>query len=564
MNNIRENILKVQFSIYKKLLRRINEYEKKNEQLRKYEREYLKEISNFKSVTTKEELISEIIASDVVFIGDFHTLRQSQKIPERILSKVLVNNSYIQNKRGILLCMEAFLSEHQKYLNQYLNDTISDQEFLEKIDYEKTWGQNWLHYKRLIDFAKGNNIKVFGINTRSKSETDSLKFRDDFAIQKIVELLLDFPKYLIVVFYGDAHIAYNHIPHKLVEFIKKRFRKNINYLIIHQNSDKIYWKLAKLGLADMVDVVYIKPRIYCIINTTPISKLQSQLNWYENREELQHILHPQWCDPAESLSNLCDEVKDIIEQLTTFFNIKINYSDLSVLSVHNISDIASVLPPKLSQEEIKYIEEIILKNESYFIPKKNTIILTNYSINHVAEEAMHYIHSKLSRFSTFDNLNPIDRFYSTLIYEAIGFCGSKIINHKRKCYKMKDFYDYILYLHQRKLRDAKTKVLKKATQKVIKHYEMEQFLLNRGKIKKLGKFYNMKFNIFITVTHALGYILGDKLYYGLANGAISKEYFLKLLKTKIDVPGSARKLWTELVFKLKDVKELYISKEEIL
>ncbi len=564
MNDVRNNIFKIQFDIYKKLLARIGEYEKKDERLRKYESEYLKEISDFELVTTKEGLVSEVISSDVVFIGDFHTLRQAQKIPERILSKVLTNNSYKQQKKGIVLCMEAFLTEHQRYLNLYLNNEIGDEEFLKKIEYEKTWGQNWLHYKRLIDFAKGNKIKVFGINMRSKDKEASLKSRDNFAINKIAELLVDFPEYLIVVFYGDAHLAYNHIPKKLIDFVRKRFKKEINYLIIHQNSDKVYWKLAKLGLADMVDVVYIKPKICCIINTTPIAKLQSQLNWYEGKEELRCVLHPQWCDPSESLSNLCDEVKEIIDQLSGFFNIKIDCSDLSVLSIHNIKDIESVLPEKLSAQEIKYIEEIILKNESYFIPKRNIIILTNYSINHVAEEATHYIHSKLSKFSTFEKLSCIDRFYSTVIYEAIGFCGSKIINHKRKCYKIKDFYDYMLYLRNRKLKDQKTIVLKEATKKVIKHYEMEQLLLNRGKNKKLGKFYDMKFNTFITVTHAIGYILGDKLYYGLINAAIDKEYFLKLLKIKIDVPGSARKLWMELIFKLKDVRESYISKEEIL
>lgn len=564
MNNVKDSILKIQLNIYKKLLKRINEYERKDKRLRKYEAEYLREISTFKSVTTKEELISEVILSDVVFIGDFHTLRQAQKIPERILIKVLSNNNFERQKNGIILCMEAFLSEYQKHLNQYLNNAISEQEFLSKIEYEKTWGQNWLHYKRLIDFAKSNKIKVFGINTQSTSKVNPLESRDDFAIKKIVELLLDFPKHLIVVFYGDAHIAYNHIPKKLVEFVKRKFKKEINYLIIHQNSDKVYWKLAKLGLADMVDVVYIKPRIYCIINTTPISKLQSQLNWYENKEELQSILHPEWCDPAESLSNLCDEVKDIIDRLTEFLNINIDCSDLSILSINRINEIASVLPKKLSAQEVKQIEEIVLKNESYFVPKKNIIILTNYSINHVAEEAMHYIHSKLSKFSTFYHLNPVDRFYYAIIYEAIGFCGSKIINHKRKCYKIKDFYDYILYLQNRKLKDQKTIILKEATKKVIKHYEAEQLLLNRGKSKKLGKFYDMKFNIFITVTHALGYILGDRFYYGLVNGTIDKKYFVKLLERRIDTAGTAKKLWVELVFKLKDVKEAYLSKEEIL
>ncbi|MFN7181393.1 MAG: ChaN family lipoprotein [Planctomycetota bacterium] len=564
MSEIGENIYKIQFELYKKLKKRLEEYEKKDSNLQKYEKKYFQEINEFERIATKEELIAEVIHSDVVFIGDFHTLRQAQKIPQRILSKVLENSVFQVQHKGIVLCMEAFLSEHQKYINLYLKDKIDERKFLALIEYEKTWGQNWKHYKTLIDFAKNNGIKVFGINTFIKNSSNSLQLRDKFAIEKIAELLLDFPKHLIVVFYGDAHLTYNYIPRGLIEFMKKKFKKHINYLIIHQNSDSIYWRLAKLGLADLVDAVYIKPKIYCIINTTPISKLQSQINWYENNEELRCVLHPEWCEPVESVSNLCDEVKDIVDELTSFLGIKINCDDLLVLSIHNIKDLAKVIPRKLTPQALKKIEEIILKNESYYIPKQNIIILSNYSINHVAEEAMHYIHSKLAKFYTFDKLNPVDRFYATLVYEAIGFCGSKIINHKRKCYKIKDFYDYILYLKNRKIKDTKTAILKEATKKVIKHYEMEQLLLNRKKCKKMGKFYEMKFSLFITVTHALGYMLGDKLFQGLKNGYIDKNYFLKLLRTRIDIKGKMKKLWQELIFKLKDIKESYISKEEIL
>ncbi len=564
MSRIRDSIYKIQFDLYEKLKNRLEEYEKKDKYLERYEEEYLREISDFERVATKEELITEIILSDIVFIGDFHTLRQSQKIPQRILSKVIINDLYKTQKKGIVLCMEAFLTEHQRFINLYIKDKISEKEFLNAIDYEKTWGQNWKHYKTIIDFAKSCAIKIFGINTLPNNSTNSLELRDKFALEKIIELFLDFPKHLIVVFYGDAHITYCHIPQKLIEFMKRKFRRQITYLIVHQNSDSIYWKLAKLGLADIIDAVYIKPNIYCIINTTPIAKLQSQINWYENNEELKCVLHPEWCEPEESLSNLCDEVKDIIDELINFLNIKMDCDDFSILSIHNIKDLEQVLPDNITEEEIKKIEEIILKNESYFIPKRNIIILSNYSINHVTEEAMHYIHSKLAKFLTFDKLNSTDKFYCTIIYEAIGFCGSKIINHKRKCYKIKDFYDYILYLKNRKIKDTKTAILKEATKKVIKHYEMEQLLLNRGKTKKMGKYYDMKFSVFITVTHALGYILGDKLFEGLMNGFISKEYFIKLLKTKIDTKGTAKNIWQQLIFKLKDVKESYISKEEIL
>src|SRR5207253_2986824 len=62
---------------------------------------------------------------------------------------------------------------------------------------------------------------------------------------------------------------------------------------------------------------------------------------------------------------------------------------------------------------------------------------TTLSINHAAAQAAIYLHAKLSGFCrVFEK--PRRDFYSFVWVEALGFLGSKIINHKRKCNGPKD------------------------------------------------------------------------------------------------------------------------------
>ena len=79
----------------------------------------------------------------------------------------------------------------------------------------------------------------------------------------------------------------------------------------------------------------------------------------------------------------------------------------------------------------------VASSESYFIPRIPLVYLANLSINHVSEEATHFLkHLCVAAELPTD---PIDRFYANTLHEAIGFFGSKVINHKRKAATEIDF-----------------------------------------------------------------------------------------------------------------------------
>ena len=59
------------------------------------------------------------------------------------------------------------------------------------------------------------------------------------------------------------------------------------------------------------------------------------------------------------------------------------------------------------------------------------VYLGNLSMNHASEEATHFLRHVMSGCQ--EPLNLVDAFYARALEEAVGFLGSKMLNHKRKC-----------------------------------------------------------------------------------------------------------------------------------
>ena len=60
--------------------------------------------------------------------------------------------------------------------------------------------------------------------------------------------------------------------------------------------------------------------------------------------------------------------------------------------------------------------------------------------------------------------------------------------------------------------------------------------------------------VFNAAAHFLGYILGDKLYYGLTDGIIPKKLIRDLFKAPLDKEREASETYMEFVEKVRGVK----------
>ncbi|MBI4373515.1 MAG: hypothetical protein HY542_01440, partial [Deltaproteobacteria bacterium] len=90
--------------------------------------------------------------------------------------------------------------------------------------------------------------------------------------------------------------------------------------------------------------------------------------------------------------------------------------------------------------------------------------------------------------------------------------------------------------------------------------EMALLVLEHKKLEKKGvpfrskKFYKSHPDLFFAVTHGLGYILGDHLYYSLLEGKSSKEEIKTLFFDPMEEEGKPYETYMRLIRKVRGVK----------
>ena len=180
MKKLREELVRIHKKNYRQNLKLVRENLGDNPGVEKYEREYLRYLKNYEEISNKAELIKKVLAADLVFHGDYHTLKQSQHSVIRVLRA-------IKEKREIILCLEMFHAADQKTVDRFMAGKLPEKAFLDRIEYTKKWPFRWENWRPIIEFCRQNQIPILGINTESKelSGIEKLRERDRFSARII-------------------------------------------------------------------------------------------------------------------------------------------------------------------------------------------------------------------------------------------------------------------------------------------------------------------------------------------------------------------------------------------
>ncbi len=237
----REQLLRLQRETFSRLEEEILSQQRlESRSLRAYRRRYDRQVRTYRRTVTKAHLLGQVTAADIVYCGDYHTLKQAQRTAVRLLSPVLAQG------RKVTLALEMVPKNAEKIANEYRRGELPESEFLEKMDYRNKWGFPWPHYRKLFDLARSQGVEIVGLGS-NLSDKLPLEARDDLAADFIVEAMLSDPHRLIFCLYGDLHIADPHIPRR-VQLRLDRYGLKRKTLSIFQNSEAIYRKLAEQGL----------------------------------------------------------------------------------------------------------------------------------------------------------------------------------------------------------------------------------------------------------------------------------------------------------------------------
>jgi len=496
----------------------------------RYEAAYRRSVGGYQRVATQEEMIEAVLDADIIYVGDYHTCNQSQRSFLRILKAVVSQDPHF------MIGLELIHARHQKQIDRYLVGRLTDKTFLDKIGLKEHWVFDlWENFKPLFDFTRYHSIPVFGIDAASAKA--SILERDRTTAEIIAKILKQHPNRRIFIFIGDLHIARPHLPKDVsAEFKRRGIEKR--ELILFENSEPIYWKLADEGLEDKTEVVRLRDGSFCRMHTPPIVCQQSYLNWLEHEEgEI---------DYADAKVSFLD----LVDRIAQFLRIKLaqERDEVEVFTCGDLSFLKRLRESgRFNKKEIEVIKHQILSSESYYIAKTRYVYLANLSMNHAAEEAAHFIKHLCTGEEKPREVT--DAFYTNILHEALGFFGSKLINHKRKCYHERDFKELLTYFQTIRI-PADRRLEEEAAHLVLecKRYE------RKGKALCYAPIFPQKLDLFLSVTHALGYILGDHLYYGMMERAISRRQIRDLFFAPWSEPGDPCEAYMELVHQLRHVK----------
>lgn len=105
-----------------------------------------------------ETMLERLHSADIVYVGESHTDFAHHLAQLRVLEGMHAHNG------KLVMSWEMFHSSQQPLLDAYTGGWLPEVEWLDAIYWEETWGHAYPYYKPLLDFARKQQVRVFGMN----------------------------------------------------------------------------------------------------------------------------------------------------------------------------------------------------------------------------------------------------------------------------------------------------------------------------------------------------------------------------------------------------------------
>ena len=510
---IKEKLVGLPFylKLLKSIKRSIREVQgPEDKEIRSYYRSYA---SYLEKCHPKESSINEIFSSiketKLLLVGDFHTLYQAQRQFLKILEFV--------EDQGIkpVVCLEMVFKKHQHILENLLQGNISDKEYIEKTDYFKTWGFDFVSYGKILNYLKVKKLPVYGIN-----KNGSLEERDKFMAKEIADARKKHPQEVIIVLAGDLHIALSHLPRELSKL-------GLKSTILYQNSETVILRRLKCG-EEPYSFFKIEKDVFLVNNTPPWIKMQSYLTYLEHGSESFFMRYGfTKSDEDEEGIDYSSTVQNYIKALKDAFNLHNKPDD--DFQIYTMEDLSFLENSYFKKEPGRTYAKVIKNAKSLFMTYENTIYTVFLDVNHTVEEAMHYLMGKdLSVESNEDG------FWERVHYFASGYIASKVINPIRQTLRhesLKEILERIEYA-------ATEKDKRYLRRQISVCMSVTQFFnyLKENKLTKLSvsAFVQIDADTLFDLSRAIGYQLGEAIFEDYSKGEISGRDIKHLVFTVED------------------------------
>jgi hypothetical protein len=517
---------------------------------RRYIREFHADYNRAEAASSWDDLVIACYKADVVLVGDYHALPESQQCAARLLEAIAERSS------RTVLALEMVYGRHQRALDAYMRGAMAEDDFLRAVRYEVDWGYDWPSFRRLLDVARRYDMPVYGADCGPRSGFRSIRRRDRYAADRLTRVLTSHPGARAVVVFGESHLARGHLPLQLTRRLRQAGLEKRTVVVL-QNLEDVAWGLAESGQS-VPDVARLAADAYCVFNASPIAKYEAYRRLVEawNEEE------------PDSPVDLTSTVHGIIDLILKFLRVdkfacKVRVAegrrepllDLfpEVYSGLEPEDLRGVLEAGgLDSDGIAEVAEHVGREGSCYVPRLNAVFIGTLNLAHAGEEAGHFVNQVLKgeiQSGTPACLAQHDLFYTGVLEEALGFFGSKLVDPSRNHFFESDFYQYyrkdpeVIRAHTRYEPEEFNAIIdfvllhKKFEQAYERYADVPPALLEgirSGPVRA---------NVLV---HELGYFLGQQMHDAYRAGILSRTEILDLFRASFLETGSALQRYLDL------------------
>ncbi len=428
---------------------------------RKYVRDFRDAFRSYQRVLSAEDVHEKIGDAGIALIGDYHALPTSQRYVASLLREPALHG------RPLVLGVETIFARDQHIVDEWLHGEIDECELRQRIRFDLDWGYDWAPFFDVLLAARERGAPIYGLDCMPREDLRKIGARDRHAADKIAEIRRDHPDALILVLFGESHLAPQHLPARIAERFREdsaRAGSQRRVLTVLQNVDALYWRAAGEA-SDRVEAVEVDSDVLCVFNATPLEK-------YENYR----LCLDRWGRGDDSGPDLGPTLYNLVGSLVRFLGIN-QYSPHNSTQPRLLVDLMpevysrrsdALLRRLLSRKEFtaadkRHVVRRVRERGSIYLPRLNIVYVREFRMTSAAEDATRFLHQACRGlpYRSLANGNGAngsgrkrngqareDAFYASVFEHALAFFGSRVLHPARAAFRETDLAELFELTHE--------------------------------------------------------------------------------------------------------------------
>lgn len=512
----------------------------------KYVQEFTEAFKSYQRPISSDELLRFCRDSDILLISDFHALDACQHFLAQLLERLA------RGDRRLVLLLETVFTRDQHILDEWQAGTIGDRELRKRLRFDLDWGYEWEPFLSTLKAARALGIPLRGCDCWPRGNVRRIAQRDRHAADCIATVRSTNPTALLLVMFGESHLAPNHLPQRL----RERLPVDRVHSIL-QNIDALYFRAAG-ELHEQVETLQVDSQTAAVFNATPVEKWQSYRMWLAR-----------WRSQRCGEGDFTPAVYDLIDALLGFFHIE-RYRDddagnryfvdcyPEVVRVSSLWRARRIFERRhLSQSRSEQAFKCLLESGVAYIPELNLLAIHQMRMQPVAQAVAAFVHHACRDFAesapAWLSQGREDALYARTMENALVDFGARILYPSHPLSEEEDIF--ALYAQPREEIEASTLLPYRDYMHmldcVMLHRDYERHPRSYAvKPWMLQEFLEGAVSTLELLAQHLGALLGADLYRAYLAGRLSRRAARSLFFRKL-ASENARKVYFATVKRIR-------------